>query len=252
MLELQCGEIKLFQNLKLLDGQVLKSENAYIASVMQNGKVIGNSEGETDIVIEENHEIVNRFHCKVTCGKSSLPLLLNRFNKVPAPCGELVLLEPHLVPENNEILLEQYTASAFSQMVQAAKKENIWLIANFGYRSNEQQAQIIDHFTSLEGKEKAMQRCAPVGFSEHHSGLSLDVGGGIYKENQQLAAARTVWSWIAENCHKYGFALKNLPGKEKITGTIYEPWHIRYLGDLELCAQLHEKQLTLDEYLDQI
>ena len=58
MLELQCGEIKLFQSLKLLSGQILKSENAYIASVLQNGKVIGNSQGQTDIVIEENNEII--------------------------------------------------------------------------------------------------------------------------------------------------------------------------------------------------
>lgn len=37
-------------------------------------------------------------------------------------------------------------------------------------------------------------------------------------------------------------------GKEKITGYEYEPWHYRYVGK-ELAEQLHERGLTLNEYL---
>lgn len=37
-------------------------------------------------------------------------------------------------------------------------------------------------------------------------------------------------NWLRDNCYKYGFVLRYLKGKENITGYMYEPWHIRYMG----------------------
>ena len=40
-------------------------------------------------------------------------------------------------------------------------------------------------------------------------------------------------------------------GKTAVTGIIYEPWHYRYVGK-ELAKELHELDLTLEEYLDKL
>ena len=54
--------------------------------------------------------------------------------------------------------------------------------------------------------------------------------------------------WLAENCHKYGFILRYPKDKEDITGYMYEPWHVRYIGK-EKAAAIHESGLCLEEYL---
>ena len=54
--------------------------------------------------------------------------------------------------------------------------------------------------------------------------------------------------WIKDNAHKYGFILRYPKGKEEITGYNYEPWHLRYVGDLAI--YLYNNDLTLEEYYD--
>ena len=54
--------------------------------------------------------------------------------------------------------------------------------------------------------------------------------------------------WLKNNAHKYGFIIRFPKGKEKITGYIYEPWHIRYLG-VDLATAVYESGLTYEEYL---
>ena len=95
-----------------------------------------------------------------------------------------------------------------------------------------------------------MRQAAPVGFSEHHTGLALDVGGMQKLDGTYVTTNQEVYEWLDENCYKYGFMIKNLKGKEYITGTKYEPWHIRYIGDVKVTEILHQKEITLDEYLE--
>lgn len=235
------------------DPCALRSENAHVVSVLQTGKVIANAPGETFVWVEEKGRIVYALRCRVTACENAkpLPLLLNRYNRIHAPAGELKVLPSSYCAPKKTIELEAAAADAFVALCEAAKAENsIWIYANQGYRSLEAQERLIAYYTEREGREAACKRCAPAGFSEHHSGLAIDVGGGRYEETEKVQDRETVYSWIAENGYRFGFFLKNLKGKEHITGTRYEPWHIRYLGDETVCRILYEKQITLDEYLD--
>ena len=56
--------------------------------------------------------------------------------------------------------------------------------------------------------------------------------------------------WLNNNCYKYGFIIRYPRGKEGITGYIYEPWHIRYVG-VDVATQLYNggNWITLEEYL---
>ena len=54
--------------------------------------------------------------------------------------------------------------------------------------------------------------------------------------------------WLAANAATFGFVLSYPPGKEAITGYIYEPWHFRYVGK-DQAAAVRGSGLTLHEYL---
>ena len=55
-------------------------------------------------------------------------------------------------------------------------------------------------------------------------------------------------NWVNNNAHKYGFILRYPKDKEQITGYNYEPWHLRYVGDLAI--YLYNNDLTLEEYYE--
>lgn len=58
-----------------------------------------------------------------------------------------------------------------------------------------------------------------------------------------------VYLWLAENAYKYGFILRYPQGKEDITGAEYEPWHYRYVGT-ENAKIIYEKQICLEEFIE--
>ena len=41
-----------------------------------------------------------------------------------------------------------------------------------------------------------------------------------------------------------------MKGKEGVTGYPAEPWHIRYVGDPEVAAEIAERGITLEEYCE--
>ena len=81
------------------------------------------------------------------------------------------------------------------------------------------------------------------GHSEHQSGLAMDVGA-IDNNYGQTPAGQ----WLNAHCAEYGFILRYPQGKESITGYMYEPWHIRYVGSAAAEA-IMANGLTLEEYL---
>ena len=67
----------------------------------------------------------------------------------------------------------------------------------------------------------------------------------------ELFGNEDVYGWLAENAYKYGFVLRYPPGKQKITGTSYEPWHYRYVGE-EAAKEIYERGICLEEYFKQM
>ena len=77
----------------------------------------------------------------------------------------------------------------------------------------------------------------------HQTGLAFDVG-----KVEKAFAKTTEAKWLKENCYLYGFIIRYPEGKTDITGYVYEPWHIRYLG-IEDATKVEQSNLTLEEYL---
>ena len=118
------------------------------------------------------------------------------------------------------------------------------------YRSYSLQVELYNEEVDQRGDREAEQWVAPPGFSEHQSGYAFDLNlsiengvGGIKYDG------KGIYSWINQNSYKYGFILRYLEGKEKITGYAYEPWHFRYVGEAH-ASYIMKNMITLEEYID--
>ena len=153
-----------------------------------------------------------------------------------------------------EVLVEENTLKNFTKLKEELEKENIFIQIDSAYRSLEEQNKIIEEFTYKYGKEYTMKTVAKVGTSEHHTGLALDlcliVDGIKIIENEDLIKYEEIWKIIHKKIHKYGFILRYQKGKENITGYSYEPWHIRYVGNI--AKNIYENNLSLEEYKKRI
>ena len=150
--------------------------------------------------------------------------------------------------------LRKVAAEAFEEMVAAAKEAEIDILMRTGYRSYAYQRDRLYEPTKTNyGQEYADTVSARPGHSEHQTGLALDVAGA--SENYALSdnfGNTEEGKWVAEHCYEYGFILRYTDGtREKpgdVTGYIFEPWHIRYVGK-EAAKEIKESGKLLEEYL---
>lgn len=138
----------------------------------------------------------------------------------------------------------------FKLMQAAALKQGFEIFVDSSYRTYAYQETVFNSVAVEKGLDHALQYVAPPGGSEHQTGLAFDV---IFRRNGEMIEEQLETDpeiiWLYENSYKYGFILRYPKGKEKITGFNYEPWHFRYVGK-ELALELHEKDITLEEYYE--
>lgn len=136
-------------------------------------------------------------------------------------------------------------ALAFEEMAKAAKKDGYTVRAVSTYRSYSYQTNLYNNYASSDGKEKADTYSARAGFSEHQTGLAVDVDNS--KVSYTKFGTTKEFGWMKENCYKYGFILRYTKETEFITGYMNEPWHYRYVG-LEIAKYIHDNPMTYEEY----
>lgn len=183
---------------------------------------------------------------------SSTAVLVNKsysLNEEDAP-DDLVLVDVPTVLESVEIRqMRQVAADALKEMFSAAEEEGIILHARSGYRSYQTQVQLFNNYVENHGEEAANRYSARPGESEHQTGLAMDVTSESVNYQLTEAFGETEEGiWVKENAHDYGFIIRYPEGKEAITGYIFEPWHLRFLGK-ELATDVYESGLTYEEYL---
>src|SRR5690625_72309 len=170
-------------------------------------------------------------------------------NYVP---DDLVTVDVPTVLENPEInQLRQVAAEALKSMFDKAKESGIHLHARSGYRSYQTQAQLFQNYVERNGEEAANRFSAKPGQSEHQTGLVMDVTSESV--NYQLTESfgeTDEGKWLSEHAHEFGFIIRYPKGAEDITGYIYEPWHIRFLG-VDMATKVFESGLTYEEYLEE-
>ena len=187
---------------------------------------------------------------------------------VPSPVQDddwkLILVNAdHPLPEDFTVTLKELRYGhqvderiypELQQMFDDARAAGIFPLINESFRTRDRQQEIMDKYIAgyeaegmshEEAVNKAHQIVAIPGTSEHELGLALDI---IAEYDSDSSAT---WSWLKENCWRYGFILRYPADKVDITGISFEPWHFRYVGT-QAAKDIMEQGLCLEEYIDLI
>jgi D-alanyl-D-alanine carboxypeptidase len=118
-------------------------------------------------------------------------------------------------------------ARAWGYMRDAALADGVVLEAISGYRSHDHQLGIFERKLSrgLSVPDILAVNAAP-GFSEHHSGLALDIGAPDEPPAEESFEATPAFAWLQANAGGHGFAM-SYP-RDNPHGIVYEPWHWRF------------------------
>jgi LAS superfamily LD-carboxypeptidase LdcB len=176
--------------------------------------------------------------------------LVTKTNGLPAGYvpPDLTSLPSHILAGNN-VQLRSQAADAVVRLLDDASQDGHGLFVLSGFRTFQEQERILKDETALYGKAVAEKQVAPPGNSEHQLGLAVDVTSE--RAPYELTSDFGTWPegrWLADNASRFGFVLSYPQGKESVTGYIYEPWHIRFVG-LPLSEKVAESGLTLTEFL---
>ncbi|SDF48246.1 D-alanyl-D-alanine carboxypeptidase [Blastococcus fimeti] len=152
-----------------------------------------------------------------------------------------------LVDVGGGMHLRAEAAQAIAALRAEAAAAGVDIEVQSAYRSFEYQQGLFGNATARFGVAGAELRSARPGYSEHQTGLAVDVGGGgcdIERCFGDTAEGR----WVVANAHRWGFLVRYPAGSEPITGYQYEPWHLRYVGP-ELATEMHATGVaTLEEF----
>lgn len=118
-------------------------------------------------------------------------------------------------------------ARAWSRMEAAARADGVALDAISGYRSHAYQLGIFER-KRARGLEVAdiLQVNAAPGFSEHHSGLALDIGTDGEPPAEESFEGTAAFGWLSDRAASHGFRL-SYP-RDNPHGIVHEPWHWRW------------------------
>ena len=146
--------------------------------------------------------------------------------------------------ENHQIRSVVY--DAFIDMWNAANNEGIYLIINSSYRTYAEQQQVYDSYKDSRGTTYADSIAARPGYSEHQTGLAIDIFSTEYTTTSNFKDS-PAHQWLVNHAYQYGFIQRYEEDTEEITGFAEEAWHWRYVG-VEVATYLHEHDITFDEY----
>ena len=174
-------------------------------------------------------------------------ILVNRDNYIPDD------YTVELTELSNGQKVDSRIYPSLQEMFDAARAEGLGLFVADGYRTAEMQQQILEEkieayrdegYSGEEAEKKAKQWVAVPGTSEHQLGLAVDINA-----DKNQTTSNELYDWLANNSYKYGFILRYPEDKTAITGTIYEPWHYRYVGK-DAAEIIYMKSLCLEEYIE--
>ena len=188
--------------------------------------------------------------------------LVNKENVLPEGWEDLLDTVHITNSVGDDVEVESKAFIAYLKLAyDLAQNDGIYVELDSARRSVAEQQRIMESFTEKYGEEYARATVATPGFSEHHTGLALDLYFRIKKEDGSFTDVylnedmekeeyKGIWEAIHAKLAKYGFILRYLEGKEDVTGYRYEPWHIRYVDSVSIAQEIMSMPgLTLEEYL---
>ena len=184
---------------------------------------------------------------KITVSEEWNLIIVNRWNELPEDYSV------ELTELSNGQKVDSRIYPYLQEMFDAARAEGVYPVVREGYRTGKEQQEILDDkiqtyinqgYSQSRAERTAKEWVALPGTSEHQLGIAVDINA-----DKSKCSNEEVYAWLAENAYKYGFILRYPLGKQEITGTSYEPWHYRYVGE-EAALEIYEQGICLEEYFE--
>jgi D-alanyl-D-alanine carboxypeptidase len=150
------------------------------------------------------------------------------------------------IPQGGSYQMRAPAAAALKQLSDAAAAAGAGFKITSAYRSYTTQKSLYDPRARDRGVAVADQTTARPGYSEHQTGLATDIYDTAACLLQQCFGATAAGKFVAANAWEYGFVVRYPEGKEAVTGYIWEPWHLRYVGK-DLSTAMHNSGITTME-----
>ena len=176
-------------------------------------------------------------------------------NKTYILTNKYTYLEKDYTPDELEYLDTSYSRNgmmlvndakkSLEKMIQAANLDGIKIRVISSYRSYEYQEELYNKYKEQDGTKLADTYSARPGFSEHQTGLCIDIDDTILDYNNFHKSKSYIW--MQNNAHLFGFIERYPKGKEDITLYTYESWHYRYVGK-KIANYIKKHNITFDEY----
>lgn len=190
--------------------------------------------------------------CDSSSGGDVYLTLVNKKHQLPKDWHKRVALVISKDPWGDDVIIEKTTLEQFEKLQAALLDRGIDIYLDSVYRSVEDQTNLWNYFKDEYGEEYCEKYVAVPGYSEHHTGLAVDVCIGLEGEyvndNDVMLAQTDLFNEVHTLMPQFGFILRYPEGKEDITGYSYEPWHLRFVGT-PAAQEITDKGLTLEEYL---
>ncbi len=179
-------------------------------------------------------------------------VLVNRTHKLPDNYEKSVEIVDGKNFFGGAFRIEKETYEHFQKLREKMMMQELQIEINRAYLSADEQKDLIEEYTREYGENYAYNYQGEPNYSENQTGLGIDLalffaGEKIDKDAELMkmdGIFREIYSVMAD----YGFILRYPEEKVQVTDFMYQPWHIRYVGE-EAAKEIYEKNMTLEEYL---
>ena len=186
--------------------------------------------------------------------RSDYLVLVNKQNKLPDDWEEKAEFVETKNGFGKVLKIEKETLEKYTELKNVLLEDGIDIELDSVYRSLAIQTEFFEKFKEEYWEEYASKYAAPSGYSEHHTWLAIDIcikkeNWEIISENHEMIIECEMFERVHKRLADYWFIVRYPDWKEDITWYTYEPWHLRYIWDVDIAKEIYEKWLTLEEYL---
>ena len=185
--------------------------------------------------------------------KTDYLVLINGENRLPDGFENTIELVTIVNAAGDAYQIEKKTCEAFMRLREdLLKNDGIQIEVTSVYRTVKFQEENFEKYLKNFGLEYAKKYVATPGYSEHHTGLAIDVSimvdGEFRFSIEKRLTMDELYKPVQEKLPQYGFILRYPKGKEDITKIGYEPWHFRYIDSPEIATEITEQGICFEEY----
>ena len=221
-----------------------QSGSASTADAVPGGSTSGPTSGSTTgPTPSQPHAITLNLHAHSTTNPRSIWVVVNKTH----PIRPLDFTPAFAIVRGYQVA--RPAAADLEDLLEAGDSAGLGLQIQSAFRSYGYQVAVHDQAVASEGSATADRLSARPGYSEHQTGLAVDLMTPAHPEcDLEACFAKTrAGRWLANNAWRYGFIVRYTPRTEAITGYAPEPWHIRYVGRPLAAAMRKAGVATLEQ-----